>query len=116
MDSWREQEARNEAGFRDRNEWIQRTNAQMVANGGGFGFVCECGDASCETPITLTIAEYEAVRSYATRFAVAPDHENPEAEFVVGEHALFTVVEKIDSPARRIVRETDPRRTPRGNR
>jgi hypothetical protein len=116
MDSWREQEARNEAGFRDRNEWIQRTNEQMVANGGGFGFVCESGDASCETAITLTMAEYEGVRSYPTRFAVAPNHENPEAEFVVGEHTLFTVVEKIDSPARRIVRETDPRRTPMGNR
>lgn len=36
MDSRREQEARNEAGIRDRNEWIQRTNAQMVANGAGL--------------------------------------------------------------------------------
>ena len=116
MDSWREREARNEAGFRDRNESIHQTNVQLVTNGGTFEFVCECGDATCEAPITLTIAEYEAVRGYATRFAVAPNHENPEAEFVVGEHALFTVVEKIDSPSRRIVRETDPRRRPRGER
>jgi hypothetical protein len=113
-DDWQEQEARNEAGFRDRNEWIERTHERYAAQGGSFGFVCECGDATCEAPITLTLAEYEAVRGYATRFAVAPNHENPEAEFVVDEHALYTVVEKITSQARRIIRETDPRRTPKG--
>jgi hypothetical protein len=116
MDGWREQEARNEAGFRDRNEWTERGNHRFAAQDGSFAFVCECGDATCEAPIVLTIAEYEAVRGYATRFAVAPNHENPEAEFVVGEHARFTVVEKIHSPSRRIVRETDPRRAPEGAR
>lgn len=70
---------------------------------------------TCETPITLTITEDEAVRGSATRFAVAPNHENPEAEFIVGEHALFTVVEKITAGVRRIVRDTDPRKTRGGN-
>jgi hypothetical protein len=34
---------------------------------------------------------------------------------VIGEHARFTVVEKITAGARRIIRETDPRRIGRGD-
>ena len=113
MASWQEQEIRNEAGFRDRNEWIRHENQRFATDGSTFAIVCECGDAACEQSIRLTILEYEAVRDYATRFAVAPNHENPEAEYVVGEHPLFTVVEKITSTARRIIRETDPRQTPK---
>lgn len=108
---WRDQEIRNEAGFRDRNECIRRESERFTAEGGTFAIVCECGDATCESAINLTMDQYEAVRGYATRFAIARNHENPETEFVVCEHAKFTVVEKLTSNARRIIRETDPRRT-----
>ena len=114
-DDWRDQETRNEAAFRDRNEWIRRENERFAADGRPFAIVCECGDAACEASISLTITEYEAVRAYATRFAVALNHENPESEYVIGEHPGFTVVEKVTAIARRIIRETDPRRTPRGS-
>jgi hypothetical protein len=110
LDSWREQEARNEAGARDRNEWIRGENQRFGGTSRLHTFVCECGDGSCEAPIELTFDQYETVRLYATRFAIAPNHENPEAEYVVKESADFAVVEKIDEPYRRIVRETDPRR------
>jgi hypothetical protein len=110
IDDWRDQETRNEAAFRDRNEWIRRENERFAARGGTFAIVCECGDAACEAPISVTVAEYEAVRAYATRFAVAPNHEDPESDVLIGEHARFTVVEKITATARRIIRETDPRR------
>jgi hypothetical protein len=110
MDVWREQEARNEAGARDRNEWIRGENQRFGGASRVRTFVCECGDGSCDAPIELTSAQYESVRSYATRFAIAPNHENPEAEYVVTESADFAVVEKIDEPYRRIMRETDPRR------
>ena len=40
-------------------------------------YVCECGDAACIERIRLTRPEYEAVRGYYTRFAIAVDHENP---------------------------------------
>lgn len=116
MDDWRDQETRNEAGFRTRNESMRHEHDRGAPRGGTFAIVCECGDATCEAPIRLTIAEYESVRDYSTRFAVAPKHENPEAEFVVGEHALFTVVEKVTSKARRIIRETDPRTRHQGER
>lgn len=114
LDSWREQEARNEAGARDRNEWIRGENQRFAGAGKLHTFVCECGDGSCEAPIELTFDEYDTVRLYATRFAIAPNHENPEAEYVVRENDDFAVVEKIDEPYRRIVRETDPRRNHRG--
>ena len=109
LDDWREQEARNEAEFRDRNETTLNANQSSV-DAGPVTFVCECGDATCVAPITLTLLEYESVRRYATRFAIAPNHENPEAEFVVDELALFAVVDKIDAPSRRIVRDSDRRR------
>jgi hypothetical protein len=110
IDDWRDQETRNEVAFRDRNEWIRRENDRFATHGGTFAIVCECGDAACDAPISVTVAEYEAVRAYVTRFAVAPNHEDPESDVLIGEHARFTVVEKITAMARRIIRETDPRR------
>ena len=113
IDDWRDQETRNEAAFRDRNEWTRRENERFATRAATFAIVCECGDAGCQAPISLTIAEYEAVRAYATRFVVAPNHEDPESDVLIGEHADFTVVEKITAMARRIIRETDPRRARR---
>jgi hypothetical protein len=63
-----------------------------------------------QQPIKLTTGEYEAVRDYATRFALALNHENPESEYLVSETANYAVVEKIDGRYRQIVRATDPRR------
>ena len=48
-------------------------------------YVCECGDATCVERIRLTRQEYEAVRDYSTRFAIAVDHENPEIDQLVTE-------------------------------
>jgi hypothetical protein len=95
---------------RDRNEWILHEDERFSGPMAVHTFVCECGDATCQTPITLTTGEYEAVRSYATRFALAPNHENPEAEYLVSETADYAVVEKLDAGYRRIVRACDPRR------
>src|SRR3954471_18707915 len=39
---------------------------------------CECGDAGCVACVSLTRAEYEAVRAYGSHFAVGVNHENPE--------------------------------------
>jgi hypothetical protein len=54
-------------------------------------------------------AEYERVRAHATRFAVAVNHENPEAESVVEQNSRFAVVETYAGAASRIARELDPR-------
>ena len=57
-------------------------------------------DASAATPacahgIALTRAEYERVRAYPVRFAIAHNHENPESDQVVAEHERYTVVAKL---------------------
>jgi hypothetical protein len=108
MVSWREREARNEARFRDQNEWIETASERF----GGVpltSFVCECGDAACTQTIELTHDEYEAVRSASTHFAVVPNHENPESEQVVTEGSRFSVIDKIQGWSLRIARETDAR-------
>ena len=53
--------------------------------------------------------EYEAVRGYPTRFAIATDHENPEVDQLVSEGGSFTVVQKIAGIPARIARQTDHR-------
>jgi hypothetical protein len=54
--------------------------------------------------------EYEAVRGYSTRFAIAVDHENPEIDQLVSESGRFSVVQKIAGRPARIARLTDHRR------
>ena len=106
--SWREREARNEARFRHQNEWIGDANERYGADR-MMAFVCECGDAECTQTIKLTKAEYETVRATSNRFAVVPNHENPESEEVVSECSRFAVIDKIEGWGLRIARDTDPR-------
>lgn len=108
MMSWREREARNEARFRDQNEWIETASERFGADP-LTAFVCECGDAACTQTIELTNAEYESVRSASTRFAVVLNHENPESEQVVSECSRFAVIDKIEGWSLRIARDTDAR-------
>ena len=61
-----------------------------------LSFVCECGDDDCGRTISLTRDEYEFVRATSNRFAIALNHENPEAEVVVSECERFAVVDKIE--------------------
>ena len=108
MVTWREREARNEARFRDQNEWIEATSTSFGLDP-QIVFVCECGDGDCSQTISLSKAEYESVRGTSNRFVIAPNHENPEAEQVVSEGSRFAVVEKIEGWGLRVARETDPR-------
>jgi hypothetical protein len=109
MSSRAEREAWNEARFRKQNEWIERTSEGFDRASPTETYVCECGDGECSEPIELTRAEYEGVRTEATHFVVAPDHENPEVEQLISECSRFTVVDKFEAAARRIARATDPR-------
>jgi hypothetical protein len=104
--TWREREARNEARFRTQNEWVEMTGAALASQ---FALVCECGDGECGQTIELTRGEYEFVRATSNRFAIAPNHENPECEILVSENARYAVVDKIEGWGLRISRETDPR-------
>lgn len=110
MSEWRDLEVRNESRSRDRNEWIVETRGAVALEHEAIEwYVCECSDSGCSARIGLTGPEYEAVRGYPTRFAIATDHENPEVDQLVSEGGRFTVVQKIAGDAARIARETDRR-------
>ena len=86
--------AQNEAVFRDVNENIKTVVSDLPGRAGSYEFVCECADATCTTRITLTLSEYEQIRSSPVRFVVAPGHDVAAVEVVVAEHDGHAVVEK----------------------
>jgi hypothetical protein len=100
--------AKNEALFRQVNERIEEVNSNLDSDGLS-DFLCECGDDDCTTPISMTLAEYEEVRSVPTYFAIAPGHETVDVEDVVRSGDRYAVVEKQAGEAARIAVETDPR-------
>src|SRR6266542_1199788 len=110
VDSWQRVEVENEAHFRELNEWTRAAHDEADVQHIWEIYLCECGDAGCSDPITLTRAEYELVRADATHFALATNHENPELDLVVFEYERYTVVQKWLREAARIANATDPRR------
>lgn len=101
--------AQNQSLFRAVNERIETLNdafSEFVPYG---DWVCECDDASCTERMSLTLAEYEAIRQDGARFPVLPGHENLEIERVVEVHERYVVVEKV-GVGRAISIEHDPRR------
>jgi hypothetical protein len=110
MPDWRDQEAKNEAIFREMNEWTEEANdAGLSTDLAENWYLCECSDRGCTEPISLTRAEYEAIRSIPVRFAIALNHENPESDRVLFENTRYATVEKIFGSGRQIARATDPR-------
>ncbi len=108
MDSRQQRVAKNEALFRQVNERIEEVNEELDESAES-DFLCECGDDDCTTPIRLTPAEYEEVRSNPTHFAIARGHEVIDVEQVISETDRFAVVEKFTGEAERVAVETDPR-------
>lgn len=109
MASWRERESGTQARSRDDNESTARACASAPTDGRMSSFRCECGDPGCTRMIRLTLAEYESVRAYATHFAIARNHENPESEQLIEEHERFAVVETVSGEAVKLARRSNPR-------
>jgi hypothetical protein len=104
--------AGNEALFREVNERMAETAERFAGTDDEatpLDFVCECGRAGCAEKMSMTLAEYQRVRSEPTHFAVVPGHELPGVERVVERHTTHFVVEKQDPNADRVGREPDPR-------
>lgn len=109
MPSAQDQEARRQTRTRSFNEWVENANESMGLHAGTDAFRCECGDPGCIFAIDLTRAEYESVRGYARRFAVVPNHENPESDRVVSENERYAVIEKLAGQASGHARRSYPR-------
>jgi hypothetical protein len=56
--------------------------------------ICECYDTQCIETLTMTVAEYEAVRNNPRRFPVKRGHVLPDVEKIVETHDRYMVVEK----------------------
>ena len=110
MSKRQDQDARTQTIFREMNEWTLESNQTRGAhNGPTDAYLCECSDELCTDPISLTVAEYEAIRSSGTTFGIALNHENPEIDRVVSEHEGYATVEKFFGEPRRIAVATNPR-------
>ncbi len=107
--SWRQREAEKQVRARDANESTAQTLVETPAGQCVDSFVCECGDRGCTRVISLTLEEYASVRAYATHFAIARDHENPESERVITESECFAVIETVSPEATKLARTSDPR-------
>ena len=97
-----ERVALNQSRFRALNERIEASNAAHVwVDPPMPDWVCECAFEACMVPVSLTIADYEAIRVVPTRFVVAPSDEHvvPEAELVVERNEFYWVVEKVGDAA-----------------
>jgi hypothetical protein len=100
--------ARNEATARRTNEQIEQAH-QAAPVEGDVRVLCECGHPTCERPLAITVAEYEAVRADAAQFAVARDHVDPEVERVVAHTDRYAVVAKREGTPAAVAVQQDPR-------
>jgi hypothetical protein len=94
-------QARNEALLREVNERIRAIDedaGQWADPQQRFAFQCECGRGdACSERVTMTLSEYERVRSQRDRFAVAPGHQASDIEEVVEQNDRFVIVDKRDA-------------------
>jgi hypothetical protein len=96
--------ARNQSLCREVNERIEAL-AETV---GDLQLLCECADLECTETLSLTVGEYERIRSSSVRFPVALGHEVPEIENVVEKTDRFVVVQKRGKAAE-VSAKLDPR-------
>src|SRR5207253_11152171 len=105
---WLMPAATNGVVVRELNEWSEEVSDDRFGTTRTMdSYLCECSNARCTDPISLTRTEYEAVRAEPIRFAIALDHENPETDRVLTENHRFATVEKLLGVASRIARATN---------
>jgi hypothetical protein len=68
---------------------------------------CECGRLECDQRVPMTASEYHEARARSTTFVVAPGHQLPEIERVIGATDRYVLVEKQGEAA--AVAEQDDR-------
>lgn len=99
----------NEAVFREVNERVEGLAREFGVTDERLELLCECGDASCVQRMSMTVGEYESLRSDPARFAVMPGHGAPGVETVVERGDGYDVVQKRAGDPVRIAAQTDPR-------
>jgi hypothetical protein len=83
-----------QALMREVNERISLTNAEFGATEpDSIEMLCECVRERCADRITMTVADYEVVRRFPTRFFVKAGHEVADTAHVVSQTDGYVVVE-----------------------
>ena len=85
----------NESAFRALNERLE--DRVLERNGDSdteMLIVCECSQEECTERISLSVGEYELVRSRARMFIVLSGHADPRIERVVIRNGAHEIVEK----------------------
>jgi hypothetical protein len=90
--------------FREVNERIE----DLSSNAFFTAFICECMKEECDEQVSLTVEEYEHVRSGGNRFFVLPGHEITDVEQMVEANERFVVVAKLGAGAQ-VAEQLDPR-------
>ena len=109
MDERERRIGQNEILFREVNERVESLNEAFNTLTDRVSIVCECGLLECVDRISMSLAEYEELRSDPTTFAVIPGHELPDVEDVVAERDAYFVVRKHFGDPARLAAEEDPR-------
>jgi hypothetical protein len=101
-----ERRGRNETLFREVNEQIAELGERHRAT--QLTIVCECSDAGCNEPITVSVVEYEDARSDPLTFIVRAGHEDPSVEDALTPRGDHVLVRKLGDAADAAI-ATDPR-------
>jgi hypothetical protein len=102
-DTISERIARNQSTFRDANERLEAA-AGRLADLDLAPFICECPRPECTQVVTLTLDDYEDIRSDPARFWSVPGHEVCEVDGVTVAKVLerrdgYSVLEKLGRAA-----------------
>jgi hypothetical protein len=109
MESRETRRGLNEAIFREINERLESLAEHLKFDQGEpIDFICECRRPTCVERISMSRAEYEAVRAHDTSFAVYPGHAEADTERVISTHPGYEVVAKA-GPAAEIARDLSRR-------
>jgi hypothetical protein len=108
MEGREERVARNESISREINEGLEQAHAESP-QGSYPHFVCECGNESCNRLVTMSLSEYEQIRSDPRQFAVVQEHVMPDVEDVISETDRFVIVAKKEGTPAEVAEAEDPR-------
>ncbi|MCW2927118.1 MAG: hypothetical protein JWM86_1086 [Thermoleophilia bacterium] len=98
-----------ESDARAANEVISVDGEEAnLAGSALLAVLCECGDAKCNEPLTMTVDEYEDIRAHPSHFAVLVGHEMLDCERISMAHEGYLVVEKFGD-AGDVADASDPR-------
>jgi hypothetical protein len=120
LDARRVQAAKHQSLMREVNERIEvlalgKESSSMFKElrlARTIDLACECMDVTCVERVTLTGAEYEAIRADSNFFFVLPGHEVSEVEETVRSEEQYLVVSKF-APGDAVAKKLDPRKRTR---